>query len=47
MRPGDLIAGKYRVEQVIGEGGMGVIVAARDEELARRVAIKFVRSEAL
>ena len=39
---GDLIAGKYLVESVIGEGGMGVVVAARHLELEQRVAIKFL-----
>jgi serine/threonine protein kinase len=39
---GDLIADKYVVESVIGEGGMGVVVAARHLELDQRVAIKFL-----
>ena len=39
---GDLIAGKYLVESVIGEGGMGIVVAARHLELEQRVAIKFL-----
>jgi eukaryotic-like serine/threonine-protein kinase len=47
VRPGDLILGKYRVEDVLGSGGMGVVVAARHEQLDQRVAIKFVRDEAL
>jgi serine/threonine-protein kinase len=47
VRPGDLLAGKYRVEAVLGIGGMGVVVAARHEQLDQRVAIKFVRPEAL
>jgi serine/threonine-protein kinase len=47
IREGDLLAGKYRVEAVLGVGGMGVVVAARHEQLDQRVAIKFVRPEAL
>jgi serine/threonine-protein kinase len=47
VRPGDLLAGKYRVEAVLGIGGMGVVVSARHEQLDQRVAIKFVRPEAL
>jgi serine/threonine-protein kinase len=47
VAPGTLIAKKYRAERVIGEGGMGIVVAARHVELGRRVAIKLVRKEAL
>jgi serine/threonine-protein kinase len=44
---GGLVAGRYRVERVIGEGGMGVVVAARHVKLDERVAIKFLLKEAL
>ncbi|MCW5835193.1 MAG: serine/threonine protein kinase, partial [Labilithrix sp.] len=44
---GELLAGKYRVERVIGEGGMGVVLAARHEALATNVAIKLLRASAL
>src|ERR1700689_4591807 len=47
VKEGDLLAGKYRVERVLGVGGMGVVVAARHEQLDQRVAIKFVRDDAL
>jgi eukaryotic-like serine/threonine-protein kinase len=47
VREGDLVAGKYRIEKAIGAGGMGIIVAARHEQLDQRVAIKFVRGETL
>jgi serine/threonine protein kinase len=47
VRPGDLLAGKYRVERILGVGGMGIVVAARHEQLDQMVAIKFVREEAL
>jgi tRNA A-37 threonylcarbamoyl transferase component Bud32 len=47
VHKGDLLAGKYRVERVLGTGGMGIVVAARHEQLDQLVAIKFVRDEAL
>jgi eukaryotic-like serine/threonine-protein kinase len=43
---GTVIAGKYRVESRIGEGGMGVVFAARHLELGTRVAIKLLRDTA-
>jgi serine/threonine protein kinase len=44
---GDVVAGKYAVERVLGAGGMGVVVAARHLQLGQRVAIKFMRGEAV
>ncbi|WP_437755326.1 protein kinase domain-containing protein [Sorangium sp. So ce1389] len=40
--PGEIVGGKYRVEHVIGQGGMGVVIAARHTTLKRRVALKFL-----
>jgi hypothetical protein len=45
--PGDVLAGKYRVESVLGVGGMGVVVAAHHIQLDERVALKFLLPEAL
>ena len=42
-----MVAGKYRVERVLGEGGMGVVVAAEHLSLRQRVAVKFLRPESL
>lgn len=47
VRPGDLLARKYRVERVIAVGGMGIVVAAHHEQLDQRVALKFVHAAQL
>jgi len=47
VAPGDRIAGKYRVERVLGQGGMGVVVAAVHEQLDQHVALKFLLPKAL
>src|SRR6476469_3582958 len=41
---GDVVAKKYRLERLIGEGGTGVVVAARHLQLEQPVAIKFLRT---
>jgi eukaryotic-like serine/threonine-protein kinase len=47
IREGDLIAGKYRVDRILGVGGMGVVVAAHHLRLEELVAIKLLLPEAL
>ncbi len=42
LQPGDVLAGKYRVERVMGQGNMGVVVAAFHMDLAQRVALKLM-----
>jgi serine/threonine protein kinase len=42
VSPGDVIAEKYRVERVLGRGGMGVVVAATHLHLDQPVALKFI-----
>ncbi len=39
---GEVLAGKYRIERVLGQGGMGVVVAAMHLQLNQRVAIKLL-----
>jgi serine/threonine protein kinase len=43
---GALVGGKFVVEQVLGVGGMGVVVAARHSQLGQSVAIKFLQRSA-
>jgi serine/threonine protein kinase len=40
--PGDVVAGRYRLEEAIGAGGMSAVVAATHLLLEERVALKFV-----
>jgi serine/threonine protein kinase len=47
VAPGDIVAGKYRIERVLGSGGMGVVVAARHIDLDQPVALKFILPHAL
>jgi serine/threonine-protein kinase len=49
LTPADLPAGtvidKYRLGNVLGQGGMGLVVAAEHVQLRERVALKFLRVE--
>jgi serine/threonine-protein kinase len=47
VQPGEILAGKYRVDRVIGVGGMGVVVQATHLDLAEARAIKFMLPTAL
>lgn len=45
VQPGDVLLGKYRVERVLGRGGMGMVVAATHVGLSGLVAIKVMLPE--
>jgi serine/threonine-protein kinase len=47
VREGEVLAGKYRVERVLGVGGMGVVVAATHLDLLEPRALKFMLPTAL
>ena len=47
VHEGQILAGKFRIERVLGQGGMGVVVAATHLQLDQRVALKFLLPEAL
>ena len=44
LGPGDQLD-QYKIERMLGRGGMGEVFLARDEQLRRRTAIKVIRPE--
>jgi serine/threonine-protein kinase len=45
IAPDTVLLGKYRIERVLGRGGMGVVVRARHIDLDEVVAIKLLRGD--
>jgi len=45
IAPGAIVAGKYRLDTIIGEGGMGSVWSATHTGLGQAVAIKFISKD--
>ncbi len=47
LEPGTVVLGKYRIERVLGRGGMGVVARAHHLRLDQPVAIKYLLPDVL
>jgi eukaryotic-like serine/threonine-protein kinase len=45
LKPGTVVDDKYRVERMLGKGGMGMVLAATHLSLGTRVALKFMHAD--
>src|SRR5262247_3432874 len=45
QRIGEIVSGRYRIKELIGEGGMGAVYLAEHTHMRKRVALKLLHAE--
>ncbi|HKV63681.1 MAG TPA: protein kinase [Candidatus Acidoferrum sp.] len=45
LTPGTILGARYEIIRLLGQGGMGAVYQARDQELERQVALKVIRAD--